>query len=79
MVDFFESHWAGVSVASLMTKVFLWSWCRRNEVASLKWSDHWQAGDEHHFKSVGKWGVEKWFRIPQSVYEGLESLRTESP
>jgi hypothetical protein len=34
---------------------------------------------EVHFHVVGKWGVERWFRIPDSVYRDLLALRTECP
>jgi len=47
-----------------MLKVFVWSWARREEVAGLKWDDLRVVEDEIHFDTVGKWGIEKWFRIP---------------
>ena len=36
-------------------------------------------GDEVHFDTVGKWGVEKSFRVSRSVYDELLSFRTDSP
>ena len=51
----------------------------REEVAALKWEDLREVGDEVHFDTVGKWGVEKWFRVPRSVYDELLSFRTDSP
>lgn len=36
-------------------------------------------GKEVHFKTIGKRGVEKWFRISNTVHQELEQLRTESP
>jgi integrase len=78
LLDYVESRWAGVTVAPLMAKVFLWSACRQQEVAGLKWSSLRRAGEEVHFEVVGKWGVERWFRIPFSLYRELEVIRTES-
>ena len=60
----FRKAWPGVTAAESMLKVYVWSWARREEVAGLKWEDLRIVGDEFHFDTVGKWGVEKWFRIP---------------
>ena len=35
-----------------------------------------QINDEFHFESTGKWGVTKWFRIPERLCADLESFRT---
>jgi integrase len=63
----------------MLAKVFLWSWGRRREIAGLKWADARIAGSERHFESIGKWGVDKWFRIPQELYDELLAVRTNSP
>ena len=31
-----------------------------------------------HFEVVGKWGVERWFRIPAGLFRQLEEVRTGS-
>lgn len=78
-LDHFEKHWAGISVATTLAKVFLWSSGRRLEVASLTWPQLRVVGAEYYFQIVGKWGVEKWFRIPDGLYRELLALRTDSP
>ncbi|HJT77294.1 MAG TPA: hypothetical protein VJ739_08830 [Gemmataceae bacterium] len=35
-------------------------------------------GNEYHFEVVGKWGVERWFRVPEPVYRELLALRSPS-
>jgi hypothetical protein len=32
-----------------------------------------------HFEVVGKWGIDKWFRIPEGLYRELLAIRTDSP
>jgi integrase len=71
-----EDNWQSVAVAAAAIKVFLWSGCRKLEVAGLKWDMLRIVGNEYHFEVVGKWGVERWFRIPESVYRELNALRT---
>jgi integrase len=78
-LDHFETVWAGVSVVGTLAKVFLWSSGRRLETANLRWDDLRRVGGEYHFKMEGKWGVEKWFRVPDALYQELTSLRTASP
>lgn len=79
LLKYFEVKWPGVSVGSLMAKVCLWSQCRRTEVTSLTWDQLRQVGSEHHFEIIGKWGVEKWFRVPDTLYHELVSVRTDAP
>ena len=79
LLQHFGKKWPGVTAAEAMLKVYVWSWARREEVAGLKWEDLRIVGDEVHFDTVGKWGVEKWFRIPRAIYEELLTFRTESP
>ena len=79
LLDYFQVKWPGVTVALALTKVFLWSWGRRNEIAGLTWGDVRLVGDERHFEIVGKWGVEKWFRIPEVLYQDLLKLKSDSP
>jgi integrase len=78
-LDYLEAGWPEVTVGPLMAKVLLWSWSRRSEVAGLKWDDLRLAGSERHFQIVGKWGVEKWFRIPESLYAELLKMKGSSP
>lgn len=77
-LDYLEQHWEGLTVAVVVAKVFLWSQARRTEVANLRWSHLKSYGNEHHFEIVGKWGVDKWFRLPESLYSDLLSERTDS-
>ena len=79
LLQHFKKTWTGVTAAEAMLKVYVWSWARREEVAGLKWEDLRIVGDEFHFDTVGKWGVEKWFRIPRVIYDELLTFRTESP
>jgi integrase len=78
-LDHFEKQWSGITVATTLAKVFLWSSGRRLEVASLIWPQLRVVGAEYHFEIVGKWGVEKWFRVPDGLYRELLVLRTDSP
>lgn len=78
-LDHFEQEWAGFTVPLLLAKTYLWSWGRRIEVASLQWSELRNIGDEHHFDITGKWGVQKWFRVPGTLFQDLLTIRTESP
>jgi integrase len=78
-LDYLEAGWPEVAVGPLVAKVLLWSWSRRSEVAGLKWNDSRIVGTERHFQVVGKWGVEKWFRLPESLYQDLLALKGISP
>jgi integrase len=78
LLDYFASEWPGVGFAPAFAKVIFWSWARREEVSSLRWSDERRFGAECHFESTGKWAVRKWFRIPDALRSELEALRTES-
>jgi integrase len=77
-LDHFEKAWKGISVVTALAKVFLWSSGRRLEVAGLTWPQLRVVASEHHFEIVGKWGVEKWFRVPDGLYRDLLALRTDS-
>jgi hypothetical protein len=79
LLDYLEQHWAGVSVTAAVVKVCLWSWGRRAEVMGLSWDSLRTVGNERHFEIVGKWGIDKWFRVPEVLYQELLSLRTDSP
>lgn len=74
-----EQRWAGVSVATVVAKTFLWSWGRKSEIVGLRWDDLREVGEEIHFEIVGKWGVDKWFRIPKPLCEELKTVRIASP
>ena len=78
-VAYLEGQWAEVPVGALATKVLLWSCCRKLEVAGLKWDDLRIVEGQVHFEVVGKWGVERWFRIPEPLYRQMLACRTDSP
>lgn len=78
-LDHFEAQWSGFAVPLLMGKTFLWSSGRRRGIAGLKWADLRQVGGEYHFDVVCKWGVRKWFRVPDRLHRGLEAIHTDSP
>jgi integrase len=71
-----ETTWSDMTVAAAALKVFLWSGCRKLEVAGLTWDMARVVGDEFHFEIVGKWGVERWFRVPEALYQDLHSFRS---
>jgi integrase len=79
LLDYLETTWSGVPIASAAAKVFLWSGCRKLEITGLLWDSLRLVGNECHFEIVGKWGVERWFRLPEAVYQELLSYRTKSP
>lgn len=79
LLDYLAARWPGVTVASCLAKVYLWSWGRRAEVTGLRWTSLRTVGAEQHFEIVGKWGIEKWFRVPDFLYEELLQLKTQSP
>ncbi len=79
LLDHLAAHWSGVPISATMTKVLLWSGCRKLEIAGLSWDSLRLVGNECHFEIVGKWGVERWFRLPGAVYQELLSYRTKSP
>ena len=78
LLDYLESTWPGLRFAPAFVKLSLWSWARKSEVSSLRWSDERQIFNECHFESTGKWGVTKWFRIPDGLRAELEAFRTGS-
>ena len=78
-MDYLAARWGGVPLAATAAKVFLWSGCRKSEVAGLTWDSLRLVGNERHFEIIGKWGVERWVRLPEAVYEELLSFRTSSP
>ena len=79
LLDYLNKKWPAVTVAALMAKVLLWSIARRAEIASLTWQQERTVGDEHHFCIVGKWGIKKWFRVPDGLYQEMQAHRTQSP
>jgi hypothetical protein len=74
LLDYFEKQWSGVTVAGSVAKICLWSWSRRHEVMGLSWSMLRVVGGEYHFEIEGKWGVKKWFRIPEGLYRELVAI-----
>lgn len=79
ILDYLREKWSGVPIAATAAKVFLWSGCRKLEIAGLSWDSLRLVGNECHFEIVGKWGVERWFRLPEAVYQELLRYRTKSP
>ena len=79
ILDYFAEKWEGVTVATTAVKSFLWLWCRLSELASLKWDDLRIVGDEYHFQIIGKWGVEKWARVPDGLYREILAFKTANP
>jgi len=80
LVEFVESKSPDVPVAALAIKLFLWSCCRKLEVAGLTWDmlrliGPPDAPTEVHFDFVGKHGVLRWFRIPDKLYRELLAQR----
>jgi integrase len=78
-LSFLETGWPGVTVATALTKTYLWSACRQEEITGLRWDSLQVVGGEFHFEIVGKRNVRRWFRIPEGLYQDLLSLRTNSP
>lgn len=78
-LDYLTTQWPNVTVATLLAKLCLWSSSRRAESVGLQWSSLRIVGNEYHFEIVGKWGVEKWFRIPDRLYQELLQIKTNSP
>ncbi len=60
-------------------KMCLWSWGRKTEVMGLTWDSLKAVNTEYHFEIIGKWGVDKWFRIPAKLFHSLMDHKTESP
>jgi hypothetical protein len=79
ILDYFAAEWPGVSVASSVAKVALWSSARKEEITGLQWTSLRVVGDEKHFAITGKWGVERWFRLPEYLFQELLQIRTNSP
>lgn len=79
LINYFETNFPKIPISSLFVKVCLWTYSRRIEVSSLRWDSLRRIGEnEFHFEIVGKWGVEKWARIPTSLYNGLVSIKTDN-
>jgi hypothetical protein len=78
-LKYLEERWPTITTASALAKLCLWSSGRRSEVVGLTWSSLRMVGNEPHFEIVGKWGVEKWFRIPRPLFQELVALKTASP
>jgi len=79
LLDHLTTKWSGVPTAATAAKVLLWSGCRKLEITGLLWDSLRLVGNECHFEIVGKWGVERWFRLPEAVYQELLKYRSKSP
>ena len=73
LLTFFAETWADVLVGKLTAQVLFWSCCRKLEVASLTWESLRLIRQEVHFEIVGKHGVERYFLIPERLFEQLVS------
>jgi integrase len=76
VLDYFEHRWPGIHSLAAAVKTALWTWSRVAELASLSWDESRIVGKESHFEIVGKWGVEKWARIPDGLFDDLRQMRT---
>jgi integrase len=79
ILDFFVERWDGVTAGPILAKMLLWSWGRRDEITRLRWDQLRAIDNEFHFHTLGKWGVEKWFRVPLGLHSNLQAIRTGSP
>ncbi|HEU5116835.1 MAG TPA: hypothetical protein VFT74_09195, partial [Isosphaeraceae bacterium] len=79
LLDHLEWKWPGVTVAPAIARICLWSWGCKSEVMGLRWDQLRSVGGEYHFEIVGKWGIDKWFRIPEALYRELLALKIDSP
>lgn len=79
LLTFFETRWKPVPAAAGAAKVFLWSACRKMEVASLSWGSLRPIEGEYRFDIIGKRGIRRWFRVPEAVHQDMLALRTDSP
>lgn len=75
LLQFFANDWSEVRVGKLAAQVLFWSCCRKLEIASLSWTSLRLVRHEVHFQIVGKWGVERYFRIPEQLYAELLAAR----
>ena len=78
ILDYFKDRWLLVPIAAVAIKVCFWTWTRVYELVNLKWEDLRVVGKEHHFRIIGKQGIEKWARIPNELYSELASFRSKS-
>ena len=78
LLDYLATEWAGVPIATTLAKTCLWSWDRREQITALQWDSLKLVEGEIHFEIIGKWGVEKWFRVPDGLYAELLDNRTDS-
>jgi integrase len=75
LLAYLQEEYADVPVAAAAAKALLWSACRKLELAGLTWDMLRVVGTERHFEIVGKWGVERWFRVPEPLFVELQRLR----
>ena len=78
-LDHLTNDWPEVTAAASLAKVYLWSACRQEEATSLTWEAERTISGEYHFRVVGKWGVERWFRIPDGLYQELKEIGADNP
>jgi hypothetical protein len=79
LLNYLETQWGGVPVGAAAAKVFLWSACRKLEIVTLRWDALRKVGNEYHFDLNCKADVDKWFRIPEPLYQELVGFRVNSP
>lgn len=78
IIEYFQTKWLGVTAVTAAAKTCLWAWARLSEMASLQWHDLRVVGGEQHFQIIGKWGVEKWARLPSGLMEELRAIKGAS-
>jgi hypothetical protein len=71
--------WAAGRVFTNDRQVFCASECSLTAEGSVAVQGRPAVIAEAHFEVVGKWGVERWFRIPGPLYRELLAHRTDSP
>lgn len=80
LLDFFEKELPLVPLAAAYIRFLLWTWGRRFEVSELQWDKlHRINENEMHFDILGKWGVQKWARVPRRLYDNVLEHRTDNP
>lgn len=78
MLDYFETNWDGMTALTTAVKTLLWTSVRLAELGELSWDNLRTVGQERHFWVKGKWGVEKWVRVPSGLMNELYAIKTEA-
>jgi integrase len=78
ILDFCGRRWKGVSTLTAAVKLALWTAARVSEISNLSWGSLKKFGHEEHFEIIGKWGVEKWARIPEGLMNELRGFQSDN-